>query len=246
MLAITRVWPSGADFTTCNVPVLVLAPGRLRVTKDCPSRLPRPSAIEPRQEVGAAAGRERHDELDRSASDSSAPAPRAATTREEQQARAANSPQHGQRPSAFAITCSQRWFSSSYSSPRHRLARERGRRARHVPAAREEILLLPPIGVVADIVVVDLLDLGGVFGDEAVRLDEIGEHVAAGAVPADAPHDLVAALAHAAGAAHQAVDVRHLIGHVVERRPVAAREGDAVMVGAAAHEVHHEGRSRST
>ena len=44
MLAITSVWPSGGDFTTCKVPVLVLPPGRLSVTNDCPSRLLKPSA----------------------------------------------------------------------------------------------------------------------------------------------------------------------------------------------------------
>src|SRR6185437_2366478 len=51
---------------------------------------------------------------------------------------------------------------------RHRLAREFGRRTGHVPAAREQVLLLPPFGVVADVAVVHLINLGGVFGDEAV------------------------------------------------------------------------------
>ncbi len=36
---------------------------------------------------------------------------------------------------------------------------------------------------------VDLLDLGGVFDHEAVGLDEIGEHVVARPVAADAPFD---------------------------------------------------------
>src|SRR6185295_5280090 len=66
----------------------------------------------------------------------------------------------------------------------HRLAREFGGNARHVPAAREQAGLGPPFRVVADIVVADLFDLGGVFGDEAVRLDEIREHIAARAVTA--------------------------------------------------------------
>src|SRR4051812_5363198 len=63
---------------------------------------------------------------------------------------------------------------------RHGLACKRSWRARHVPAARKYVLLRPPFGVMADIVVADLLNLGGVFGDEAVRLDEIREHIAAG------------------------------------------------------------------
>src|SRR6185312_14577211 len=44
MLAITSVVPSRGDFTACNVPVLVLAPGRLSVTNVWPRRLVRPSA----------------------------------------------------------------------------------------------------------------------------------------------------------------------------------------------------------
>src|SRR5689334_12440222 len=52
----------------------------------------------------------------------------------------------------------------------HRLARERRRRTGHAPAAREHVLLGPPLGVVADVVVADLIDFGGVLDHEAVRL----------------------------------------------------------------------------
>ena len=84
-------------------------------------RLPEPLAEafgnEPRQKVGTAAGRERHDELDRSRR-IGLRLHRGGNAREEQKRREAK-PQHRgvQRPSAFAITCSQRWFSSSYNAP---------------------------------------------------------------------------------------------------------------------------------
>ncbi len=100
--------------------------------------------------------------------------------------------------------------------------------------------LLPVGGILRHVGgVIELVELGGVFGHEAVRLDEIGEHVAARSVPADAPLDVEAALLDTAGAAHQPVDVRQLVGHVVERGAVVAEDRHAVVIRAAAQELHH-------
>src|SRR5262249_42104981 len=41
------------------------------------------------------------------------------------------------------------------------------------------------------------------------------------------------------GATHQPVDIRQLVGHVIERRPVVAEDRDAVVVRTAAQELHH-------
>src|SRR5262245_34432855 len=66
------------------------------------------------------------------------------------------------------------------------LARHRGLEAvrrvpGHVPAARATGEVAPVLGGVGHVGrLVDLLHLGGVLGDEAVRLDEVGEDVVAG------------------------------------------------------------------
>src|SRR5437867_3794862 len=76
----------------------------------------------------------------------------------------------------------------------------------HAPAARAHRELAPVFGVVGHVGrLVDLLDLGGVFHHEAVRLDEIGEHIVARAVAADAPFAVEAGALEPAGATHQAV-----------------------------------------
>ena len=46
-------------------------------------------------------------------------------------------------------------------------------------------------------------------------------------------------LLEAAGAAHQPVDVGQLVGHVIERGTVVAEDRDAVVIRAAAQELHH-------
>src|SRR6266545_3495377 len=113
----------------------------------------------------------------------------------------------------------------------------------HVPPARPAGELRPIFGAVRHVGrLVHLLHFGRVFGDEAVRLDEIGEDVVAGPVAPDAPFDIESVLLHPPGAAHQPVEVRHLVGHVVERGPAAAGERNAVVIGAAADEFHHLGR----
>src|SRR5262249_39017881 len=77
--------------------------------------------------------------------------------------------------------------------------------------------LLPVVGTLGHVrSVIELVEFGGVFGHEAVRLDEIGKYVAARPVAADPPLDVEPALLEAAGAAHQPVDVRQLVGHVIE------------------------------
>src|SRR5262249_36486542 len=58
----------------------------------------------------------------------------------------------------------------------------------HIPAAWTAGEFGPVLGRVRHVGrLVDLLHLGGVFGDEAVRLDEIGEDIVARPVAADAP-----------------------------------------------------------
>jgi len=70
--------------------------------------------------------------------------------------------------------------------------------AGHAPAARPHWEVAPILRIVGlEIGLVDLLDLGRVFGDEAVGLDEIGEHVVARPVAADAPFDVESALLQA-------------------------------------------------
>src|SRR5215204_5919863 len=95
---------------------------------------------------------------------------------------------------------------------RHRRFEAVGRMARHVPAARPAGEVAPVLGRVRHVGrLVHLLHLGRVFGDEAVRLDEISEDVVARAVAADAPLDVEAVLLHPTGAAHQPVEIWHLI-----------------------------------
>ena len=76
--------------------------------------------------------------------------------------------------------------------------------------------------------IVDLFDLGGIFDDKTVRLEEIGKNVISRPVPADPPANLEALLFHAAGTAHQrpiqiAVDQKLLLavtGDLIEVRQV--------------------------
>ena len=65
MLVSSSVWPSGAAFATAAVPILVEAPGRLMMTKRWLRLSLSRSTEHARDQVGAAAGRERHDDLDR-------------------------------------------------------------------------------------------------------------------------------------------------------------------------------------
>ena len=67
MLVSSSVWPSGCAFATAAVPILVEAPGRLMMTKRWRSRFAQALDEHARDQVGAAAGRERHDDLDRAA-----------------------------------------------------------------------------------------------------------------------------------------------------------------------------------
>src|SRR5215469_14507464 len=84
----------------------------------------------------------------------------------------------------------------------------------------------------------DAGDLGGIFDHDLVRADEISEHVVARPMPADAPFDRKAAFAQTAGAAHDAVDVRHLERDMVERRRRTARERQDMVLIVAAEERH--------
>src|SRR5262249_24108136 len=111
-------------------------------------------------------------------------------------------------------------------------------RSCHVPAIRPDIERIPPLAVMRLVAVVDLLDLRSVLGDESIGFDKVRKYVIAGSVPPDAPSDLESALPEPTCAAHQPVDIRHLIGHVIERRTIAARERNAVMIGAAADKIH--------
>src|SRR5262249_54581076 len=99
--------------------------------------------------------------------------------------------------------------------------------------------LLPIVGVLWNVRgIIELVELGRIFRDEAVGLDEIGEYVAARPVPSNTPFDVEAILLDAAGPPHQSVDIRQLIGHVIERGPVVAEDRHAVVIRAATQEVH--------
>src|SRR5207248_4393481 len=87
--------------------------------------------------------------------------------------------------------------------------------------------------------IIELIELGRVFRDEAVGLDEIRENVAAWAVPSDAPCDFDSVPLDAASAAHQPVHVRQLVSHVIERGSIIAEDRHAVMISAAPQELHH-------
>src|SRR6266404_715500 len=114
------------------------------------------------------------------------------------------------------------------------------RRSRRSPTVRQGHHLLPIVRTLRNVgCVIELIELGRVFRDEAIGLDEIGEHIAAGPMPADAPFDVEPVLLDPAGAAHQAVDVRHLVSDVIERGAVVAEDRDAVMIRTAAQELHH-------
>src|SRR5689334_13804562 len=70
----------------------------------------------------------------------------------------------------------------------HRHPQPVRRMARHSPAAGPAREVAPVYGIVWQVGrLVDLLDFRGVFGDETVRLDEIGEDVVARPMAADAP-----------------------------------------------------------
>ena len=70
---------------------------------------------------------------------------------------------------------------------------------------------------------IDLIKFGRIFGDEAVRLDEIGKDIIPRAMTADTPFDINAILFEPAGAAHQPVDAGQFVGDVIERRPLGGR-----------------------
>src|ERR1700724_2615280 len=77
----------------------------------------------------------------------------------------------------------------------HRNAHPVRRHARGTPSVRHGHDLLPVGGILRHVGrIINLVELGGVFGHEAVGLDEIGKHVVAGTVPADAPRDLKAVI----------------------------------------------------
>src|SRR3984893_652461 len=88
---------------------------------------------------------------------------------------------------------------------------------------------------------VDLIELGGVFRDKAVGLDEIGEHVAARPMASDPPGDLETALFDPPRAAHQSIDIGQLVSDMIERGSVVTKNRDAVVISAAAQELHHMG-----
>src|SRR5262249_36765739 len=112
---------------------------------------------------------------------------------------------------------------SLHQRARHGVTRLGRWRTSHVPATRPDVEIVPPFRVVRHVSVVYLLYLGGVLDHKAIRLDEEREHIVAGTMPANTPGNVEAALASPPSPTHQAVDVRHLVGHVVERRSVAAR-----------------------
>src|SRR5579871_1445613 len=67
----------------------------------------------------------------------------------------------------------------------------------------------PMVRTAHHIAVVHLQDLRGVFDHEADRIEEISEHVVAGAVPADAPGDRKPGIDHAPRAAHHRIEASH-------------------------------------
>src|SRR5207248_7685100 len=96
-----------------------------------------------------------------------------------------------------------------------------------------------PVLRAADLVVLaDLFDLGGVLDDAAVRPDEVAEDVVAGPMTSWSPDRREAGVAHAADAAHHAIDARHLEGDVISEETPGARIGDAMMRAIATHEIH--------
>ncbi len=82
-------------------------------------------------------------------------------------------------------------------------------------AGRKAPFIRPPVGVAR----VDLQHLRGAFDRHFFGTGEIGEDIVARPMPADTPFDRMAALAHRAAHAHHAVEIRHLEGDMVERRP---------------------------
>src|SRR5258706_88781 len=109
---------------------------------------------------------------------------------------------------------------------------------RHTPVISASRRPLPVRRPAHLVIVADLFDFGGVLDDAAVPADDVAEHVVPRSVAHGSPDRREAGVAHAADAAHYAVDVCHLEGDVVERRESGARVGDAVMHAVAAHEAH--------
>jgi hypothetical protein len=130
---------------------------------------------------------------------------------------------------------------SEIEAPRHgelHAVRRGPGRAPAVTVGRHH--LVPVLRILRNVSgLVDLIEFGGVFRDKAVRLDEIGKHVVAWPVAADAPFDVEPIPLDPAGAAHQPVNVRHFVGDVIERGSAAADNRYTVMVGAAAQKFHH-------
>ena len=84
--------------------------------------------------------------------------------------------------------------------------------------------------------VVHLFHLRCVFDDETIRIDEIGEHIVARAVAADAPFYRQAFALEAAAAAHHSVEVRQVERDVADERVLAIRQRQRMMVCIATHE----------
>lgn len=99
----------------------------------------------------------------------------------------------------------------------------------------------PILGHAGRIVIVDLIDLTGVFDYNVVGANEVGEHVGARSVPADPPFDGIASIAHTPSAPHYRVKVRHLISNMVKRRACGTGESDAMVIPIATDEIHDPG-----
>src|ERR1700674_1133195 len=108
------------------------------------------------------------------------------------------------------------------------MARLRRGWARHVPTIGPDVLLVPPFIAMRDVAVVNLIDLGRIFSNKAIRLDKIRKYIVACRVPSNAPNDFVSAFLEPAGTAHEAVNILHFISHVVEGRTIASPKCNAV------------------
>src|SRR5690349_12573041 len=82
--------------------------------------------------------------------------------------------------------------------------------ARDAPVVGASRRPLPVLRSADFVVVADLLDFGGVLDDAAVRADEIAEDIVPRSMAPGSPDQRESGIAHAADAAHHAVDVRHL------------------------------------
>src|SRR5471030_1224016 len=147
----------------------------------------------------------------------------------------ATSPRHTRRrPSHSSFIIFSRSF-LEVNQPLRFLQARAGRR-RNSPVVVAAGGPSPGVGRSDAIAIVDLLDFGRVFDNDATGTDEVVERIVPRPVASWAPLDRMTGVFQTAATAHHRLEIGHEEGDVIEGVIVGIREGDRVMVSIAVHE----------